>query len=218
MSRNNADEQDIDEFKTIMCPLGNMCPMQKKNQYVKTVEVEDKKFCPYAHHLMELEFPESLIVKRSSLIHTQKYLKNIENVKNGIHKDVFAPPDRGDSKRKSERKRQLSTQDEKIQKDKFYKKMKEANPELYQHLHSVHDLDRKMMKVKLDGGASNRSASSNNESSKRSQTKVQYSDLTVDFNYSRKFGLLKKASIMMNERRLNDAWNTIVEAVKLIRE
>jgi hypothetical protein len=27
MSRNNADEQDIDEFKTIMCPLGNMCPM-----------------------------------------------------------------------------------------------------------------------------------------------------------------------------------------------
>jgi hypothetical protein len=50
--------------------------------------------------------------------------------------------------------------------------MKEANPELYQHLHSVHDLDRKMMKVKLDGGASNRSASSNNESSKRSQTKV----------------------------------------------
>jgi hypothetical protein len=63
---------------------------------------------------MELEFPESLIVKRSSLIHTQKYLKNIENVKNGIHKDVFVPADRGDSTRKSERKRQLSTQDEKI--------------------------------------------------------------------------------------------------------
>jgi hypothetical protein len=56
-------------FKTIMCPLGDACPKVRKarwpNSSIKSV-TNFGAMCPYAHHLMELEFPETLQTKISA--------------------------------------------------------------------------------------------------------------------------------------------------------
>jgi len=95
--------------------------------------------------------------------------------------------------------------------------MKSDNPDLYEHLQSMHDLDNRMMKVKSDGGTSNRTTSSREErDAKEPKDKngnpifrtdsvgrryrvekddkgvpLPHHELTVDFNYSKKFGQLK---------------------------
>ena len=53
-------------FKTIMCPLGDACPKVKKARWPSSSIKSVTKFgalCPYAHHLMELEFPATLETK-----------------------------------------------------------------------------------------------------------------------------------------------------------
>lgn len=55
--------KEIVLFKTIMCPLGDSCSKVKKarwpNSSIKSV-TNFGALCPYAHHLMELEFPETI--------------------------------------------------------------------------------------------------------------------------------------------------------------
>jgi hypothetical protein len=60
------DDGEIDYrkiFKTIMCPLKDSCPKLKKQRYPYTgVKSHAKlgKDCPYAHHAMELQFPQTI--------------------------------------------------------------------------------------------------------------------------------------------------------------
>lgn len=64
-------------FKTIMCPLGDTCSKVKKarwpNSSIKSV-TNFGALCPYAHHLMELEFPETLQTKINASKHTKDKL------------------------------------------------------------------------------------------------------------------------------------------------
>jgi hypothetical protein len=56
-------------FKTIMCPLGDNCPKVRKSRWPNSSIKSVTNFgamCPYAHHLMELEFPETLKTKISA--------------------------------------------------------------------------------------------------------------------------------------------------------
>jgi len=56
-------------FKTIMCPLKDACPKVKKARWPSSSLKTVTKFgalCPYAHHLMELEFPATLETKISA--------------------------------------------------------------------------------------------------------------------------------------------------------
>lgn len=122
--------------------------------------------------------------------------------------------------------------------------MKKTNPDLYEHLQSIHDLDHKKMQVKGDQGASSRTISSRDDAINANEPKdkngnpifrtdsvgrryrvekdekghpLPHHELTVDFNYSKKFGQLKQASILFNEGRLNEAWNVILDSIKLIK-
>lgn len=56
-------------YKTIMCPLKEECPKVKNGRWptsqTKAV-VQRGRDCPYAHHPMELCFPEQLFTKYSS--------------------------------------------------------------------------------------------------------------------------------------------------------
>ena len=65
-------------FKTIMCPLGDACPKVKKARWpsssIKTV-TKFGALCPYAHHLMELEFPATLETKINAAASIQKQIK-----------------------------------------------------------------------------------------------------------------------------------------------
>ena len=65
----SADEDKKVLFKTIMCPLGDSCPKVKKSRWPNSSLKSVTNFgalCPYAHHFMELEFPESLVTKISA--------------------------------------------------------------------------------------------------------------------------------------------------------
>ena len=56
-------------YKTIMCPLEDSCPHVQKLRWPSTAIKSNTKFgkkCPYAHHPMELQFPESLDIRISS--------------------------------------------------------------------------------------------------------------------------------------------------------
>ena len=56
-------------YKTIMCPLQDSCPHVKKLRWPSTNIKSNTKFgkkCPYAHHPMELQFPQTLDIRISS--------------------------------------------------------------------------------------------------------------------------------------------------------
>ena len=84
-----------------MCPLGDECTLHayhKGKSAHKSTSNDNEKHgkCPYAHHLMELEFPETLVGKINSLKHTEKHITGVETVKYGIHKKVFYPANKGE--------------------------------------------------------------------------------------------------------------------------
>ena len=57
-------------FKTIMCPLVENCPNDTRQRWPKSSDPCVTKFgskCPYAHHLMELTFPQTLKTKISAI-------------------------------------------------------------------------------------------------------------------------------------------------------
>jgi hypothetical protein len=65
-----VDEKDTDwrkVYKTIMCPLGDKCPKYKNLRWpssaVKTTTKVGKD-CPYAHHPMELEFAQTINMRK----------------------------------------------------------------------------------------------------------------------------------------------------------
>jgi hypothetical protein len=70
----NHDENTQVLFKTIMCPLKDECNKVRKqrwpNSSLKSV-TQFGSLCPYAHHLSELEFPETL----SNKINAAKSMK-----------------------------------------------------------------------------------------------------------------------------------------------
>jgi hypothetical protein len=65
-------------FRTIMCPLREKCPKDMRPRWPTSNTKSVTKFgeeCPFAHHQMELKFPESIITKLSSTRHTIKNLR-----------------------------------------------------------------------------------------------------------------------------------------------
>ena len=60
------DKDYLKIFKTIMCPLGNSCANRRKQRWPYTSLKNTTKLgfkCPFAHHAMELNFPQTLGVR-----------------------------------------------------------------------------------------------------------------------------------------------------------
>lgn len=79
-------------FKTIMCPLKDSCPKVKKARWPSSSIKAVTKFgalCPYAHHLMELEFPATLETKINASTSIQKHIK--QAVGHEKHNAPFIP-------------------------------------------------------------------------------------------------------------------------------
>ena len=83
LSRDDPDEKaQTYLFKTIMCPLGDACSKVRKARFPKSSIKSVTQFgalCPYAHHYMELVFPET---------HQNKI-----NATNNMKKNVMAKVD-----------------------------------------------------------------------------------------------------------------------------
>ena len=75
-----------------MCPLKEKCPSDKRPRWPTSNTKSITKFgsdCPYAHHQMELRFPESILTKHSASFETIKNLRaKLDTEK---PKDVFKP-------------------------------------------------------------------------------------------------------------------------------
>ena len=59
-----------DHFKTIMCPLVQSCPNDTRQRWPKSSDKAVTQFgakCPYAHHYMELQFPQTLTTKINAI-------------------------------------------------------------------------------------------------------------------------------------------------------
>jgi hypothetical protein len=72
MEKGDGGEDDDDDkdylkmFKTIMCPLNLKCVNRRKQRWPYTSLKNTKKLgqkCPFAHHAMELCFPQTLGVR-----------------------------------------------------------------------------------------------------------------------------------------------------------
>jgi hypothetical protein len=127
-------------FKTIMCPLKDTCPKVKKARWPSSSLKTVTKFgalCPYAHHLMELEFPATLETKINASASIQKHIKqSVDHEKHhaafipGGPKIHFEPPGTGKTaeqkKSDAEKLRKLlkSTEDPNL--TTYFKEMKEV--------------------------------------------------------------------------------------------
>mmetsp|Transcript_25437 Transcript_25437/g.19187 ORF Transcript_25437/g.19187 Transcript_25437/m.19187 type:complete len:279 (+) Transcript_25437:580-1416(+) len=82
-------------YKTIMCPLREKCGKVKTQRWPTSNTKSFTKFgeeCPYAHHPMELTFPESILTQKSSNASIIKSLqKSIERKQS---KPTFIPAGR----------------------------------------------------------------------------------------------------------------------------
>ena len=66
-------------FRSIMCPLKEKCPRDQRPRWPTSNTKSNTKFgddCPYAHHQMELKFPESIVTKLSSSYQTIKNMRS----------------------------------------------------------------------------------------------------------------------------------------------
>lgn len=63
-NNDDDDEQDFRKlFKTIMCPMKDACPKLIPPRWPSSKHKSITRFgknCPYAHHPMELQFPQTL--------------------------------------------------------------------------------------------------------------------------------------------------------------
>ena len=163
-----------------MCPLGNNCPKYKSLRWpasaIKTTTKVGKD-CPYAHHPMELQFPQTLNMR-------------IKGNKNSVKRDLNAPPPvfhvggelydcRGCSrcnlcKYKAESQKILNAMYEKVL------NRKETNKDA---------IDQRKM-----------------DNDQKRDT------------FARKFGILKKASVLLHYGRANDAHSEIAKAAELRRK
>jgi hypothetical protein len=75
-----------------MCPLKEKCPKVKNKRWPTSNTKSFTKFgeeCPYAHHSMELQFPESIMTKLSA--NTQRIKKLEQKMIDNKPKEVFKP-------------------------------------------------------------------------------------------------------------------------------
>ena len=89
MDMGQSEEKSM--FKTIMCPMKDKCPKILKPSWPTSnisAVTQAGANCPYAHHPMELVFPESMKTKLASSQHTIRALqqKQIEEKPKAVFK------------------------------------------------------------------------------------------------------------------------------------
>jgi len=166
-----------------MCPLGEGCPKLKRqrwpNSSIRSVTNVGAQ-CPYAHHLMELEFPESYSAKLACT-KNQKKKAEIEATNMAIRTPFYAQGpiqkkhtkhiDEADFKAKTAKLRKICLDQQDTGTTTYFAEMKE--------------IDKKMQ---------------------------------IDDNYCKKFGYLKKASVLMYYGRENEAFNELANAAQIVQD
>jgi hypothetical protein len=180
-----------------MCPLKDNCNKVKKPRWPTSNTKSVTQFgeeCPFAHHPMELRFPESIVTKLASSFQT---IKNINNRMDSEKSHaIFKPAGRlFDCKG--------------CQKCNLCKYQEIADKESKKYTD-------KTRKLKLEQSMERRQTSEVREEKKEMKQIMEALDL--DNNYTKKFGLLKKSCVLYFYGRFNDAFDEVAKAVKIIQD
>ena len=161
-----------------MCPLGNKCANYMGLRWPSsdtpcTTKVGQK--CPYAHHYSELEFPQTLEMRKTGNKNAEK--RDINAVPPTFRKGGELYDCQGCSR--------CNLCKYKIESQKI-----------------IADMTAKVLNKKTDKD--------------KIETRKKFNDQKVD-SYTKKFGILKKASILLFYGRANEAFDKIVKACKIIQ-
>eukprot|EP00826_Nyctotherus_ovalis_P060345 TRINITY_DN8453_c0_g1_i2.p1 TRINITY_DN8453_c0_g1~~TRINITY_DN8453_c0_g1_i2.p1 ORF type:complete len:476 (+),score=136.60 TRINITY_DN8453_c0_g1_i2:287-1714(+) len=181
-------------YKSTMCPLGSRCPNDCRPRWPSTETASAKKLghgCPYAHHYSEVHFAQEDATRA----------RGIERLVEGIRATIEvdekkAPWVPGSNLRPctgcgivgEKRKPCNSCQLRELTRQKTEKYKK-----------ATEKSNKKLIGTEK-------------QKSKEEKIKKQES------RYIIKLGLLKKANVLINSERWGDAFNTILQAVKIIKE
>ena len=182
------DDDEIDYrklFKTIMCPLKDACPKLIPPRWPSSKHKSITRFgknCPYAHHPMELQFPQTLDMRIAANRACAKKDPSINNKNDFVNTgDLHGCVGCGNGNCNMCRYKKLA---------------QETNDAMAAQL-------AKKSFAKFDKDKIN--------DKKKSNDKIRE-------NFAKKFGILKKASVLLFYGRANDAFEEIAKAAKIIQD
>lgn len=191
-------------YRTIMCPLKDKCPKDMRPRWPTSNTKAKTKFgeeCPFAHHPMELTFPESIITKLSASYNTIRVLNS--KVDQEKPREVFKPAGAlfdcfGCLQKSGQR---LGGPCNLCR----YKEMAGKSSEKFNDKKRKHSLMKSIEK---------REPSEMRKD--HTEMKEVMTQLNLDNNFTIKFGLLKKACVLFFYGRYNDSFDEIAKAAKII--
>lgn len=183
-------------YKSIMCPLGANCNKDNRTRWPKSgtkCVTPFGRMCLYAHHYHELEFPETLNTKIAAIDSMKKGLTATAETEAKLIKGAFKPPST------------LSdcTGCHGCQYCKFRQKNQVLSGDAQK---ALNDKYAKVM----------RKAEDKNTTTYIDEMRDLTKKLNLDDNYCKKFGMLKKAAVLLHYERENDALEEVSKAVKIV--
>jgi hypothetical protein len=208
-------------YKSIMCPLKDKCSKDKSKRWPASNIKSCSQFgqdCPYAHHPSELQFPEQIYAKMSSTknqIHTLEKSK-IEESKNKVFTPASALYDcKGRCQPGSKAACNKCTHDFMAAQasDKLNNPSKKAR--LYSSINRKEGIDLRRSRTELSA-IKNKQKEEDAKGQGKNPAKIM--DYTTDSRFSEKFGKLKKACVLFEYGRINDAFDEIATAAKIVQD
>ena len=189
-----------------MCPLREKCPKDMRPRWPTSNTKSITKFgeeCPFAHHQMELKFPESIITKLSATHNTIKNLKS--QIDSAKPKEVFKPsgPLHECSGCNSKSSKHIGGPCNLCR----YKEMANISSAKFSDKGKAEKFRRSLSK---------RETRDEKEDQKEMNQIMKLLDL--DNNFTIKFGLLKKACVLFFYGRYNDAFDEVAKSAKIIQD
>ena len=174
-----------------MCPLGERCSKVNRSRWPKSSTksiVPVGNMCLYAHHYSELEFPETMMTKISALNQMKSKLSKNAETDEAAAKKPFRPANTFKD----------CSGCGKCQYCNFLKNSAEEQRKLLEkYSKNIHQNEDKNMTTFID------------------EMRDLKKKLNLDDNYFKKFGMLKKAAVLLFYNRENDAFDEIAKAVKI---
>jgi hypothetical protein len=179
-----------------MCPLGEKCNKDNRSRWPKSGTKTVTPFgrmCLYAHHYNELEFPETLNTKIAAIEKMKSGLASTAETEAKNVKGAFIPPNNLKNCPGCH--------------DCAYCKFRTKKPILpHDQQKTKNEKHQKYMK-KFEDKHTTEYIEEMRDLKKK---------LNIDDNYCKKFGMLKKAAVLLHYERENDALDEIAKAVKIV--
>lgn len=198
-------------FKSIMCPLGDRCPKDNRARWpksdIKTVTPFGEK-CLYAHHYNELEFPETLKTKISAIKTMQNNIGKSAEAEAKSTKTQFKPASYMKDCKGCHNcnfcrfKHTTDARSAEVLADKNQRKYRETMQK----------------KAEEEGKGTTKKPKPDFTTTYIEEMRNLKKEMDLDDNYFKKFGMLKKAAVLLFYERENEAMDEVSKAVEIAKQ